>query len=1473
VDSNLPDLSDARWRPTQGATDAHLKEAQAALTAGRAVIRNLPIAGPFSPAANPASRGFAIAKTLGPFTDGAGHLLWADILGPLPAGRVAVFFEPSTQPLLVAPLAAVPGKPNQLTISKGSLWIAARAFDGAAPDNSFCGLQVASGNLTFSVGVEFANNRVVVPAAATLTLQVKLDPPLNPATASGPGVDLGQASITLPGTFRFNAGAAGIRNISAGDFSLAVYSSKVSFKAQASAKFRADRAAIEIAGKPDSASFSASAKSDFWKPGGSAPIAGGGWVLPITQTTFDKLADAAGDGGIAVALQAGITATWPALVPDLHCPSAELICGPRFLYFFLTSGPAVIQTFSLWNSVPKPSSLVLTSPKTSAFTYYSAPGVEIILTSGSLDAFLDRPLRVDNSRMPLQRFTAMVATGESTAGGFIALLAARLPTGISVPPPIPIALENALLLVQPAFEIAMFGPMDANERVTSGTLGIIFGTARLIPTLPDPYAVAQVPAGVGRFLPNVPPGPCDPKQATYTGTQLPDTLSVAAIIAWASIPSAQLGFVILGNNSDLLHECLLVDVSSNADQLGAAAFTLTSDQIALTRMQWSAVGSRVAIATLPEISWEPMVNDPSSPPPSPAFAPNDGTAAVLSVPNTTLVPVEPIPMITAMTAAAAAGVPWMAGFTLPFGIFATANTATIKPGDPQSLTLVRPKFTGGIQGGYQVAMRASRPAPENSVVTFPGTAFVDLGTQAFPGYGASVLNFEVAQIFNGVFQNGPIAPLERYDLSGYGASVFSDWRNPAAKGSDIIQARFSVIVGRTSYEVVQAQAFCCPWAARFVRSVTIERQNNAIVLRFDTGWQPASDGLFQWPAIPATLFQLGPLRGVVNIHNIHEAGFEFVAGTTTWQPVTFDADVQLNPKLSILRNGLPAAAGQPSAIPTRGIPGYLMILPVHTDLTADQLWALLDKTGPVSAPAAAAIGISQSQLTMNLSSVDVSHVISGPNQATAAAIRGTPVLPPQGSWSLARRSASGNTAPGALDPQTPVPLVQNNADTANWHFADPSDVLNLATPSNEYGFLQSTGTQKLYFAQPRVHDANPGITPQVPPHLADVGALLGAVGAFPGLAAALQFAGAIPDFQVGDGSLTYNKEWDVPAATPPVTLLDFANTVSVALDYKFNNRFKDNPAIPVGNNVPTHVTVDIRPTGWSLTMQKLNFKLLTPFGDINDPLLAVVGTLKAGSGLPPTLTDLDVVYGGILAPVQTVFANLSELARFLPGGIGAQLDVSFSNGQLTIRDSFALPQLPLGIGFVESVALDLGATITLLPPHLSLSCGISSPQKPFHWLVSPLSGNGCVVVGFEDALPKIIVQAGLGIGLDIDVGIAQGGASIVLGFQVTVTGTKVQFMALLTGQASVDVLDGLASASITLTAGLGLTPEPFPPRLPPIDPSQVDSYKPFDDIIFAATCSVGIHISVCWLVHVDFDGNWQFTKTVNVPSVGSILPI
>ena len=93
---------------------------------------------------------------------------------------------------------------------------------------------------------------------------------------------------------------------------------------------------------------------------------------------------------------------------------------------------------------------------------------------------------------------------------------------------------------------------------------------------------------------------------------------------------------------------------------------------------------------------------------------------------------------------------------------------------------------------------------------------------------------------------------------------------------------------------------------------------------------------------------------------------------------------------------------------------------------------------------------------------------------------------------------------------------------------------------------------------------------------------------------------------------------------------------------------------------------------------------------------------------------------------------------------------------------------------------------------------------------------------------------------------------MVIALQINNEVSPFQIKAILTGQASVDVLDGLASASITLSAMLGLTPDKLP--IP-------------DAITLYAGVMVGIHLSVCWLVSVDFDGSWSFSETFQKPGI------
>src|SRR5205085_3542875 len=102
----------------------------------------------------------------------------------------------------------------------------------------------------------------------------------------------------------------------------------------------------------------------------------------------------------------------------------------------------------------------------------------------------------------------------------------------------------------------------------------------------------------------------------------------------------------------------------------------------------------------------------------------------------------------------------------------------------------------------------------------------------------------------------------------------------------------------------------------------------------------------------------------------------------------------------------------------------------------------------------------------------------------------------------------------------------------------------------------------------------------------------------------------------------------------------------------------------------------------------------------------------------------------------------------------------------------------------------------------------------FTWLVSPLSGTGCVVLGVQNGDLDVYVEGGIGAGLGIDLAVASGSASITLELALHIGGGLISVTGGLRGQAEVSVLGGVASASLTLEASITVTPEPlaFPPQ-------------------------------------------------------------
>ena len=212
------------------------------------------------------------------------------------------------------------------------------------------------------------------------------------------------------------------------------------------------------------------------------------------------------------------------------------------------------------------------------------------------------------------------------------------------------------------------------------------------------------------------------------------------------------------------------------------------------------------------------------------------------------------------------------------------------------------------------------------------------------------------------------------------------------------------------------------------------------------------------------------------------------------------------------------------------------------------------------------------------------------------------------------------------------------------------------------------------------------------------------------------------------------------------------------------------------------------------------------------------------------------------------------------------LRVGFSQGRLTVREAFSLPNLPLGAGQITDVSLEMGFDVALAPVDVSFVAGIGRSEKPFRWVVSPLAGTGVVQVGISRQGLDVLVQGGLGLGLCIDVGIATGSASITLAVELNTGPDPFEVKGILAGRASVEVLMGLASATLTLAAGLGIIPPKAilsPPPLALAVPPFVDGFT----VGITASVSVGIHITLCWVIDVDFEGYWQFRMDIDIPGI------
>jgi len=1097
---------------------------------------------------------------------------------------------------------------------------------------------------------------------------------------------------------------------------------------------------------------------------------------------------------------------------------------------------------------------------------------EIVWSVGTVTAHIDRPVSADGARLGPQ-MPGVVFLFETPAGAFVlvdALAPATNPQPapiafalrnalLTTTPPQRLLIlgelgaansidEGALLIAFSLYTLlptapdpyaANFYPLPQQFATFAGISSVaptqdvsglpVIDATVLWATPPNPALTFVMPSlqGLQEQISILQPTP-DPEASSQDPVAIQNQQNQAALRAMFDEA--------IGTGPEAL---LILDVSSNADQLGVgvgvarrfvagvAATTSNNSLFSIADLDLVTEGVNLRTFTAPQIQWEPVINipNPDGPFPSPVAFWDDGGPTLMGSTTVALVPIAPIPVVNEILNSYHAGNPAAVLFTLPFGMKAVATLPKaskigLLPIPRPGLTMLQPSFTTqNLESGRQVSITAARPLFEllgSAPPTLPG-ATVQLRNLIDPSQtplDLSILGNSVDPIFNGTFAPKPVGanpsvPVTRIDISGYGANMFSDWVDPSANPPAVVQARFDVMNGRTAYEVVKVKSILYPWGAVVVRTVTIQRVDNAEVTRWDSGWVAATPGTFDFTGITV---HPGVVHGMYNIRNIRDTTQVYTAaGGVQMTAVYFDADVQMDDVTTGATNGL---------VPTAGQFGFVQELPIGVPLTAAQLDALLVSQGPLGGPVDCVLNVGNSGQPMRVGRVEVGNApASGGSPQFAAVARGSVVLPRQGSWSVLQRD-DDVSEPQAIDPNLGLPLIRLGAASMSgtnanpYRFAEAIDLWQPDSPSMDYCFVHTTTSSRTLFPRPKIESGATSLTSTVAPLLADVYAMLNATGFFPRQDSCIPFPNNAYSLQVaGPGQFTLNVSPNPFTIAQPARTMAGSAGMGVALEYKDEN------------NNPTQIAVAISPTDWSLSESDVCVRMdLSPF----DGLVRIAGPSKASAANSPSFPTSRLVFGSVFSPVQSLITFLESLG--LPNPLA--LSVSNATQKFKMQGSLQL-KLPM----TAPIPIPTDTPIGKLAITLKVGFGNTAPSRDAlltsssQWFLAT-SFNGSLqvpvlppiyaggVIGFSmegdfasgstPSKETITLQAGVivSIGGNLIPGILSLSASVTYGYQLTIVTTSPQSIGLgliLILTASGSVLGGLVGISFTAEAIASLT--------------------------------------------------------------------
>ena len=640
----------------------------------------------------------------------------------------------------------------------------------------------------------------------------------------------------------------------------------------------------------------------------------------------------------------------------------------------------------------------------------------------------------------------------------------------------------------------------------------------------------------------------------------------------------------------------LLDVSTNADLYGVSFDWLYGrDQLIRTHVATTTGGStfpvqvrgmdvvsqgrNAKVFTVPMISWEPLINlsqphVPGDPPAGLNYYPNDGGPTQILNNSDDAVTLAPLPLTYYLLdrfeqddkdfVACAL-------MTLPFGLKALAllqdpyrasdANGVVETRRGADVRLNAEEFEDEMKGGLQLQLNAGEASIAGESDMFVGSTIqLNNVLDAFGNsQGDSTLGRTVTKIFNNEFLLEPFdlfrqrgVPLTRIDLSGYGATTFSNWLNSTAAFAQTSQARFDVFVGRCAHEVIQVKSMIYPWGIKVVRTITIFRVGSGYVYRVDSGWRAESHGQFDfryWVNVVPTSkiekaspfhFHPGIIKGLFNVQNIIET--DEIAPVTgqmvsadivnedglyvpnpaagdaldfELQPVYLDADVELENVVSGFTTKKIDGVDK-KVVASKKILGYVQVAPRGIPITSAALRDLIVlQLGSIGGPIDCEIDLAGAGQKMRLNRFDANNSFgaNGSDIVFAVAGRGNVLLPKDGSWTMVKHERnSGEVSPVPANLSVPVirqgRLVKDNAgqklDTpilsVLLRLANPADLLRAPVDDTvNYGFLQSTDTQKALFLTPAFEIGKKQLFSKTPPLFVDAFRIVNSKSIFPNI--------------------------------------------------------------------------------------------------------------------------------------------------------------------------------------------------------------------------------------------------------------------------------------------------------------------------------------------------------------------------------------